>query len=106
MTRTAYGSWTKFNPTESSVRHGIELALSAWAKDHNLDAIEREYREAINAKLADAGIVLVGDEFTGPVEECDHCYQMAPAYIAEALEQVNGEASQLFWALVQKHRKN
>jgi hypothetical protein len=104
MSETKYGTWTQFNSGESSVRHGIEQAIGdQWLKDHDLDAIESDYRELINAKLCDTGIKLVGEEFIGPAEECNGCREMAPAYIHEVIASVDNDG---FWPIVRKHRKS
>lgn len=100
-TTTSYGTWQTFTPGELSVRQGIEAALSSQLDEHDLDAIESDYREAINTKLKDTGIVLSGDEFTGPAEECGGCREAAPGYISEVLDLV----SQEFYSIVRKHQK-
>lgn len=102
MTETSYGTWQKFNRGELSVRQGIEHALGTDLKAFDVDAIEAEFRQAINDKLESAGIKLVGDEFIGKVEECAGCLAAAPGYIAEAVALVNLNQ---FWDIVAKHDK-
>lgn len=102
---TVYGTWQTFTPGELSVRQGIDMALGANGSHdvtgaYDVDGIEKHFRETLNHKLKDSGIKLVGDQFVGPAEECDGCREVAPAYIAEAVELTNLQ----FWNIASEHQ--
>lgn len=102
MGSTSYGTWQNFVSGDISVRAGIDASLGIHTNQYDMDAIEQEYRDLVNAKLKDTGIVLSGDAFTGPAEDCKGCREAAPQIIAEAIEQANVD----FWKIVAKHEKN
>src|SRR5690606_12096627 len=76
-----------------SMRDYITTALGDHADDYDIDAITADYRDAINERLADQGIVLAGDEFYGPYPRIEN----AGETIADAIKDVD------FWEIVARH---
>jgi hypothetical protein len=70
-TTTSYGGWLPHGDEHAlTVGDTIRQALGDDVDDFDLVAIEREYREAIDAALPE-GIGLHGEEFIGPSPPLD-----------------------------------
>lgn len=94
-TTTSYGTWvTVTNSPYLTLRQDVEAFTGEYGGDYDVDAIERDYRAAINAALP-GGVTLAGEEFYGPVP-VDNA---ATDAIAPAIDEVD------FWAIVQRHDK-
>src|SRR5690554_6339689 len=95
---TSYGSFSR-NVADpgpaSSLADYVAGALGDYADDYDIDAITADYRDAINERLADQGIVLAGDEFYGPHPRPEN----AGETIADAIKDVD------FWTIVERHDK-
>src|SRR5690554_5768191 len=95
-TTTSYGTINTMVPdagTVTSLHDYVAGALGDYADDYDIEAIVDEYRDAINERLADQGIVLAGDEFYGPYPRPEN----AGETIAEAIKDVD------FWTIVERH---
>ena len=93
---TSYGTINTMVPdagTVTSLHDYVAGALGDHADDYNIDAIVDEYRDAINERLADQGIVLAGDEFYGPYPRPENAGEI----IADAIKDVD------FWTIVERH---
>ena len=91
---TSIGTWaTVVGSTYGSMTQDIAGDLGEYAEDHDLDAIETDYRDAINAALPE-GVTLAGDEFYGPAHEA-----IDRDAIREAVEGVD------FWAIAERHAR-
>ncbi len=90
-TTTSYGTWHN-HTGEASLRGSIETALGADIGDFDVDAIEEEYRAAVEARLPDE-VTLHGDEFY-VVSGGDP--QLDMRKIIEAVD---------FWEIVQRHAR-
>lgn len=93
-TTTSYGTWYNHN-RELTVTAGIVNALGDYGNEYDIDAIEAEYREAIDAVLPER-VVLVGDEFIGPAYADDKTWD-GDLDITALIESVD------FWAIAEKH---
>lgn len=91
-TTTEYATWANL-ADELSLREGIEAIEDA--DDFDLDAIEADYREAIDAILPD-GVTLEGDQVYGP-------YPIAADWDLDAVREAIREID--FWAIVERHAK-
>lgn len=65
--RTSYGSWTRYF-TSLGPRDDVEAYVGEFGGRFDLDAVVRDYTDAIDAALEGTGIDLVGDEFVGPAD--------------------------------------
>lgn len=95
MSRTSYGTWLNHTSGQATVRAQIESALGDRIGEFDVDAIERDYRAAIDLILPST-ITLAGDEFYGPHPQPDS----AADDIRDTLRVLNGDR---FWGIVAKH---
>lgn len=63
---TEYAIWDDTIPGGRTLRDTIDAVLGDSADTFDVDAIEEDYRSAVNAELDDRGIVLAGEVFYGP----------------------------------------
>lgn len=63
---TSYGCWNTLTDG-TAPEDDVCQYLGAVEDDYDVDAIVREYREAVDAALP-RGVELYGDEFTGPYD--------------------------------------
>jgi hypothetical protein len=93
-TTTSYGTWLNLTDTSLNVRQSVEESLGEFGDEYDVNAIERDYRAAIDAALPE-GVTLAGDEFYGP-----HPINAAAfAGIEVAVDGVD------FWAIVERHAR-
>lgn len=99
---TQYGSWSRRANGSATLRGQIEDSLYEWP-GIDIDAVESDYRAAINAALPDS-VSLCGDEFYGNYYESDCADQDGYPHdsngmldIAAIIEGVD------FWAIVDRH---
>lgn len=91
-TTTSYGTWFYFVRTTSlGLRGLVDELLGEHFDKATLDAVETDYRTAINAALPE-GVTLAGDEFHGP-HPLDSAKRDA---IADAVESVD------IWAILRR----
>jgi hypothetical protein len=89
-TTTSYGTWFHFVRTTSlGLRDLVDEVLGEHFDKATLDAVETDYRAAINAALPE-GVSLAGNEFYGP-HPLDWAKRDA---IADAVESVD------IWAIL------
>jgi hypothetical protein len=70
-TTTSYGTWNnRVEPYAANFATSIYEALGDYADGFDLDAVEAEYKAAINDALP-ASVNLCGDEFIGPAYAAD-----------------------------------
>lgn len=100
MALTLYGTWcNRIDRYSSSPDDGIRDYLGEWVDDFDVDAIARDYREAIDALLP-AGLSLNGDEFIGPIgnnSDGDEWIDVDWDALREAIEEID------FGAIVERH---
>lgn len=77
-TTTGYGSWYNVQGHELTVASTVSTSLGDYPDDYNADAIEDEYRAAIQAALPE-GVWLTGEEFIGPYHDADKNFDGYPA---------------------------
>lgn len=90
---TEYAVWDATIPGGRTLRDGLTTALGDAATSIDVDAVEEDYRAAINAALHDQGITLAGEIFYGPYPRPDHCGED----IAALVETVD------LWEIVARH---
>jgi hypothetical protein len=100
-TTTSYGTWNdRVEPHSANFSTSVYEALGDFADDYDTDAIEADYRNAINEALPD-GVSLCGDEFIGPAYDADFDGYPTDEYgrldIRTIVESVD------FWEIVSKH---
>lgn len=65
-TTTSYGTWNnRVEHFALTVEQTVVEALGDYAHEYDVEAIARDYRDAINKALPQ-GVTLAGDEFIGP----------------------------------------
>ncbi|MFI6496931.1 hypothetical protein [Nonomuraea typhae] len=102
-TTTSYGTWNnRVDPYAANFETSIYEALGDYADTYDLDAIEAEYRSAINDALP-SSVSLCGSDFIGPYDAEDADFEGYPIdedgrldvkAIAEGID---------FWAIAAKH---
>ncbi|WP_043654504.1 hypothetical protein [Nocardia thailandica] len=100
MTTTTAGTWNnRVDSYAVSVGQTIIESLGEFANEYDIDAIEGEYRAAIDAALPE-GLQLVGDEF---IAELDADYSGYPASDDGRLD-IKAIVDEIdFWAIAEKH---
>lgn len=99
-TTTGYGTWANHGDSHNlSVAATIEDAFGTFSSDgYNVDAIEADYRDAIDTALESAfpGLNLCGEDFYGPA--CDHCIE------AWSTDQISDVIATIdLWAIIERH---
>jgi hypothetical protein len=99
-TTTIYGTWTtRVEPYSATFSTSVYEALGDYADECDIDAIEADYRNAINEALPD-GVSLCGSEFIGPA------YADFDGYPTDEYGRLDIRAiveSVDFWEIVAKH---
>jgi hypothetical protein len=110
-TTTSYGNWVNIEKHSVSVEDTVASALGDYVDDYDLEALVRDYREAINEALP-SGVALCGNEFIGPAYEAD-CdfggYELCEdgsLDLKAIVDGVDGENSENFWEMAARHDKN
>lgn len=102
-TTTYYGTWNdRVEPHSANFSTSVYTALGDFADDYDIDAIEADYRAAINDALPD-GVSLCGDEFIGPAHDADCDFDGYPTDEYGRLDIKAIVESVDFWAIVAKH---
>lgn len=101
-TTTSYGTWANHGGGGLTVADSITEALGEFAGDYDTEAIEVEYREAINEALPD-GVTLDGDEFYGPYYEADQDFDGYPLDDFGGLDIKTIVEFTDFWAITERH---
>lgn len=94
-TTTSYGSWFNHQGHELNIETSVVVALGDYGREYDVDAIARDWAEAINEALPH-GVTLAGDEFYGPAYAEDRDWD-GDLDITAAIEGVD------FWAIAEKH---
>ncbi|WP_258047454.1 hypothetical protein [Streptomyces sp. SM13] len=98
---TPYGTW--YNKAgELTVGNSVLGAVGDFEDEFDMDAIESDYRDAIEEALPD-GVFLSGQEFTGPYYEADQDFDGYPQDDNGQLDIPAIIASVDLMAIVQKH---
>ena len=84
VTTTEYGVWDTAIPGGATLRAGLLAFLGDAAATTDVDAVEADYRAAINQALAPIGVTLAGDMLYGP-----HPRTMALAEITAIIEDID-----------------
>lgn len=103
-TNTVYGSWLNFEKHELTVGASIGTAVGDFGDDYDLDAIESDYRDAINEALPQ-GVSLSGDEFLGPYFEADQNFDGYPLTDDGGLDITTIIESVDLWPIVEKREQ-
>lgn len=102
-TTTSYGTWNnQIEPYALTVEQTIADSLGDFIDDYDVDAITREYRDAINDALP-ASVSLCGDEFIGPYYEADTAFESHPHNEDGELDLKAIVDGVDFWAIAAKH---
>jgi hypothetical protein len=102
-TSTSYGTWTtRVEPYVANFATSVYEALGDLADDYDTDAIEADYRNAINEALP-KGVSLCGSEFIGPAYDADCDFDGYPTDEYGRLDIKTIVESVDFWEIVAKH---
>lgn len=93
---TEYGVWDDTIPGGFTLPDGLAIALGDAAESFDIEAIEADYREALNAALRADGITLAGEVFYGPYPRPEG----AKAAIAAIVETVD------LWEIAARHDRD
>ncbi|MFE4915861.1 hypothetical protein ACFRCX_30620 [Streptomyces sp. NPDC056652] len=74
---TTYGTWYNFKGHELTVAATVAAAVGDYDDDYDLDAIEDDYRDAIQKALP-GSVGLAGEDFIGPYYEKDQDFDGYP----------------------------
>lgn len=102
ITTTGYGSWYNVQGHESTIASSIAEACGDYANDYDLEAVEDDYRAAIQAALPDT-VTLTGDEFIGPYYDKDKDFDGYPEDPEGSLDLTAIIESVDLIAIVEKH---
>jgi hypothetical protein len=94
-TTTVWASWEQVDHTSLTVAEFIGRALTYFAADYDLAAIEADYRTAINKALPE-GVSLHGQEFYGPAPKPEDADEQIQAAVSSLDQDV-------FWEIVARH---
>ena len=85
------------SPIFGSIRDHIADALGEWTADHDMDAIEADYRESLEEVLP-LGWTLAGDSLIAPVTSA-HLTEDETEDLRDAVEAIG------FWSIVERHQR-
>lgn len=106
-TTTTYGTWCNtIDSYSTSLEHSVVESLGDYGTDehYDIEAIETEYREAINEALP-AGVSLCGNEFYGPYYASDCDWTGYPVGVDDDLDLKAIVDGVDFWAIATKHER-
>lgn len=101
---TDFGTWVNVDPMNATLRDNVLAALAEHVGDYDVDAIETEYRHAINVALP-PGVTLNGDDFYAPYYDVDRHFDGYPLDEHGALDLraiVDGVNAD-FWTIAHRH---
>jgi hypothetical protein len=101
---TTLGTWNNYHRSTLTLEQDVCEALGDFTADYNVDAIEADYRQAINAALPE-GVSLNGDEFYGPYYEADRRFDGHPTDEFGVLDITAIIDSVDFWEIAARHDK-
>lgn len=85
------------SPVYGSIRDHIADALGEWTADHDMDAIEADYRASLEEVLP-LGWTLAGDSLIAPVTSA-HLTEDETEDLRDAVEAID------FWSIVERHQR-
>ena len=85
------------SPVYGSIRDHIADALGEWTADHDMDAIEADYRASLEEVLP-LGWTLAGDSLIGPVTSA-HLTEDETEDLRDAVEAID------FWSIVERRQR-
>lgn len=107
VTTTGYGTWgNHIDDVSAGLADDIRNALGDSVDDFDVEAIEDDWREAINAALP-PNVTLTGDEFIGPAYDKDKEFDGYPVEGGEFSESLDIKAiveSVDLWVIVERHQ--
>jgi hypothetical protein len=102
-TTTNFGTWLN-HAGSLTVEQTIADYVGDFADDYDLDAIARDYRDAVNEAMPH-GVTLAGNEFYGPYYETDRDFDGYPADEHDELDMAAIIESVDFVEIVERHDK-